>query len=233
LNRVKVLQQALDGRVKPVYLEIGVQRGLAFRLISADEKIAVDPAFRLSARSRRRADAKARATHYFETTSDDFFARETAFLEQRGIDVALVDGLHTYEQALRDVENTLRYLRDDGVVVLHDCNPAKRWIACSAAERADFLAQHHWRRTPWSGDVWKAIVHLRSTRHDLRIAVLKCDFGVGIVRKGSPESRLSYSPAQIEALNYADLAADRDRLLNLKRPAYLSEFLNMSPIEAR
>jgi hypothetical protein len=48
--------------------------------------------------------------------------------------------------------------------------------------------------------VWKAIVYLRSTRHDLRIAVLNCDRGVGIVRKGLPESRLSYSAAQIEAL---------------------------------
>ena len=70
----------------------------------ADEKIAVDPAFKLSARSRRLADAKARATHYFETTSDAFFANETAFLEQHHIDVALIDGLHTYEQVVRDVE---------------------------------------------------------------------------------------------------------------------------------
>jgi hypothetical protein len=36
---------------------------------------------------------------------------------------------------------------------------------------------------------------------------------------------LSYSTAQIEALNYADLAADRERLLNLKPPAHLGEFL--------
>ncbi|MFW3116047.1 hypothetical protein MHAE_19981, partial [Mycobacterium haemophilum DSM 44634] len=68
------------------------------------------------------------------------------------------------------------------------------------------------------GDVWKAIVHLRSTRPDLRIAVLDCDFGVGIIRKGSPERPLSYSAEQVAALNYADLAADRERLLNLKPP---------------
>jgi hypothetical protein len=80
----------------------------------------------------------------------------------------------------------------------------------------------------WNGDVWKAIVYLRSMRHDLRVAVLKCDQGVGIVRKGSPESRLSYSPAQIEALTYADLKADRERLLNLKPPRYLGEFLGES-----
>jgi hypothetical protein len=231
VNRIKAVQQALDGRARRIYLEIGVSRGEAFRRITADEKIAVDPAFKLSARSRRLASAKARATHYFETTSDAFFANETAFLDQHGIDVALIDGLHTYGQVVRDVENTLRYLRDDGVIVLHDCNPAHASIACPATSHADFLAQNHWvRRTTgwglnWSGDVWKAIVHLRSTRDDLRIAVLKCDFGVGIIRKGFPESRLSYSAAQIEALNYSDLVADRERFLNLKPPEYLGEFL--------
>jgi len=226
VNRIKAVQQALDGRARRVYLEIGVCRGVAFRHITADEKIAVDPAFKLSARARRLADAKARATHYFETTSDAFFANETAFLEQHGIDVALIDGLHTYRQVVRDVENTLRYLRDDGVIFLHDCNPANASIAFPATSYADFRAQHRWRdllwvsRPLWSGDVWKAIVHLRSTRHDLRITVLNCDLGVGVVRKGVPESRLPYSAAQIEALNYADLAADRDRLLNLKPPSF-------------
>jgi hypothetical protein len=236
VNRIKAVQQALDGRAKRVYLEIGVSHGSALRRIAADEKIAVDPAFKLSARSRRLADAKARATHYFETTSDAFFASETAFLEQHGIDVALIDGNHTYGQVVRDVENTLRYLRDDGVIFLHDCNPANASIAYPATSYADFRVrlgekpEDRWRVLGvtialWSGDVWKAIAYLRSTRHDLRIAVLKCDFGVGIIRKGSPESRLSYSAAQIEALDYADLAADRDRLLNLKPPGYLGEFL--------
>ena len=235
MNRTKAVQQALDGRARRVYLEIGVSRGMTFRRITADEKIAVDPAFKLSARSRRLADAKARATHYFETTSDAVFTNKTAFLEQHGIDVALIDGLHTYKHVVRDVENTLRYLRDDGVIVLHDCNPANASIACPATSYADFRAQHSWwnllwvTRPPWTGDVWKAIVQLRSTRHDLRVAVLNCDHGVGVVRKGSPESRLSYSPAQIEALDYADLAADRDRLLNLKPPSYLGEFLASEP----
>jgi hypothetical protein len=52
----------------------------------------------------------------------------------------------------------------------------------------------------WSGNVWKAIAQLRSLRHDLRIAVLDCDFGVGIMRKGFPESRLSYPAAQSGAV---------------------------------
>jgi hypothetical protein len=114
VNRIKAVQRVLDERESRVYLEIGVSHGWALRRITAGEKIAVDPAFKVSARSRRKADAKARAAHYFEMTSDAFFENEAAFLEQRGIDVALIDGLHTYEQVVRDVENTLRYLRDDG-----------------------------------------------------------------------------------------------------------------------
>ncbi|MEB4212029.1 class I SAM-dependent methyltransferase [Mycobacterium sp. 94-17] len=233
MDRIEVVQSALKGRVRPLYLEIGVSRGSAFRRISADEKIGVDPAFKLSARARRDAGAKARATRYVETTSDAFFAGETGLLESRGIDVALIDGNHTYAQALRDVENTLRYLRDDGVVVVHDCNPASARIGVPAASYAEFCAKSRVRQLlspvvqlAWSGDVWKTIVNLRSTRDDVRVAVLDCDRGVGIVRKGSADSRLSYSAGQIEALGYADLAADRRGLLNLKPPTYLDEFLN-------
>jgi hypothetical protein len=225
VDRVEAVQQALERRAKPVYLEVGVAQGAAFRHIAADEKIAVDPAFKMSTRTRRRADAKARITNYFETTSDAFFDDQPTFLEQREIDVALIDGLHTYKQAVRDVENTLRYLRDDGIILMHDCNPANASVAFPATSYADFRAQNHWWNINWTGDVWKSIVYLRSFRHDLQIAVLDCDFGVGIVRKGSSDSRLSYSAEQIEALDYADLAADRNRLLNLKPPAYLVDFL--------
>lgn len=227
MNRIKAVQQALDGRSRPVYLEIGVSRGTAFRRITAGEKIAVDPAFKLSPRTRRRADAKANATHYFEMTSDAFFANETAFLKQRRIDVALIDGLHTYGQVVLDVENTLRYLRDDGIIFLHDCNPTRASVAYPADSYAEFRAHHRWWEIDWVGDVWKAIVYLRSTRQDLRIAVLNCDWGIGMVRRGVPVSLLSLSPSQIEALSYADLDAGRDHLLNLKPPAYLSDFLGL------
>jgi len=227
MNRVKAVERALAGRVSPVYLEIGVSKGLAFRRIGADEKIAVDPAFRLSPRSRALADAKARVTHYFETTSDDFFTTQSGFLEQRPVDVALIDGLHTYEQVVRDVENTLRYLRDDGVIFLHDCNPPFELAGRRAESWEDFVGQQSGPLVIgiWNGDVWKAIVQLR-TRPDLLVGVLKCDQGVGFVRKGRPESTLPYTVDQVAALTYADLKADRRRLLNLRPPRYLDAFLS-------
>lgn len=230
VNRIRAVQQALAMRTNPVYLEIGVSRGQAFQRISADVKLAVDPAFRLTERTRELADAKGRVVQYFETTSDAFFDNETALLEQHPVDVALIDGLHTYEQVVRDVENTVRYLKDDGVIFLHDCNPPFELAGRRAESWDEFMAQQSGplKIGIWNGDVWKAIVELRSTRPDLLVGVLKCDQGVGFVRKGSPESTLPYSPEQVAALTYADLKADRTRLLNLKSPRYLGEFLAMS-----
>jgi hypothetical protein len=230
MNRIRAVQRALAIRSKPVYLEIGVSRGQAFQRISADVKIAVDPAFNLTQRTRELADAKGRETHYFEMTSDAFFDNEADFLAKHPIDVALIDGLHTYEQVVRDVEKTLRHLRDDGVIFLHDCNPpfalagrrADSWEAFMASQKGPLAIGI------WNGDVWKAIVHLRSTRPDLVVGVFKCDQGVGFVRKGTPESTLPYTVQQVEALEYPDLKADRKRLLNLKSPRYLGEFLKAS-----
>jgi len=230
VNRIRAVQKALAMRSNPVYLEIGVSRGQAFQRISADVKFAVDPAFRLTERTRELADAKGRVVQYFETTSDAFFENEKALLVRHPIDVALIDGLHTYEQVVRDVENTVRHLKDDGVIFLHDCNPPFELAGRRADSWDEFMAQQSGplKIGIWNGDVWKAIVELRSTRHDLLVGVLKCDQGVGFVRKGSPESTLPYSPEQVAELTYADLKADRTRLLNLKPPRYLGEFLAMS-----
>ena len=230
VNRFRAVQKALTMRSNPVYLEIGVSRGQAFQRISADVKFAVDPAFRLTERTRELADARGRVVRYFETTSDAFFENEKSLLAQHPVDVALIDGLHTYEQVVRDVENTVRHLTDDGVIFLHDCNPPFELAGRRADSWDEFMAQQSGplKIGIWNGDVWKAIVELRSTRPDLLVGVLKCDQGVGFVRKGSPESTLPYSPEQVAGLTYADLKADRTRLLNLKPPRYLGEFLATS-----
>jgi len=225
MNRITVAQACLDRRNSRVYLEIGVSYGAAFRRITADQKIGVDPKFAMGNRARRQAESRAKRTHYFEMTSDEFFSEESEFLAKTGVDVALIDGFHTHSQSLRDVESTLRYLRDGGVIVMHDCSPISSSSASPAASYADFRRNHHWWEWAWSGDVWKAIVHLRSTRTDVKVAVLNCDFGVGLIRKGLPESTLSFSPEEIGSMSYEALRENRKHLLNLRAPDYLEEFL--------
>jgi hypothetical protein len=59
----------------------------------------------------------------------------------------------------------------------------------------------------------------------MRVFVLDCDYGLGIVSRGIPESILEMSEARIEKLSYSDLEANRVEFLNLKAPNYFDDFL--------
>ena len=74
--------------------------------------------------------------------------------------------------------------------------------------------------------VWKTIIHLRSTKCNLKIFVLDCDYGLGIITKEKPKKLLEYTPAEIKNLTYKDLDCNRKNLLNLKNPNFLYKFLN-------
>ncbi len=229
LTKEDILQAVLDDLGRGTYLEVGVRRGASFGGIFAALKIGVDPRLSLNRRARlrhllRQKVLGLRAERLFEMTSDRFFGQAEALVPGLRIDAALVDGLHTYDQSRRDVDNILRYLAPRGVVVLHDCNPTTAAMAYPASSLAEAVAARPagWSGQ-WTGDVWKTIVHLRARRTDLHVLTLDCDFGVGVVTRGHPESRLDLTPAEIAALGYEDLAARRPELLNLKGP---EEFLS-------
>jgi glycosyltransferase involved in cell wall biosynthesis len=230
-SKETIVQSVLDRIGGGTYLEIGVRRGRSFAPISARRKIGVDPRLPLTPLRRlghllARRLPGSRSPLWFGLTSDAFFRRHARLLAGSPIDVALVDGLHTYEQALRDVDHCLEHLSPGGVVVMHDCNPTTPAMAHPApsVEAVRALGLPGWDGR-WCGDVWKAVVHLRSLREDLRVFVLDCDYGVGVVTRGVPESRLGYSPAEVAALGYADLEANRTELLNLRPPDHLQAFL--------
>lgn len=227
MDRSLVIQQfikKLDR--KTTYVEIGVRTGDAFFTVKADHKIAIDPSFAFSRWKQFRCLVKNPSNlhnKFFEITSDHFFEKFSPTILAKGIDVAFVDGLHTYEQSLRDTMNCLRYLKDDGVVILHDCNPESADAATPLGSGDD--RDNAVYRGIWNGDVWKTIAYLRATRKDLHVFVLDCDFGVGVILKTHPESTLAYSAADIDKMTYAELKKDRKTILNLKDPGYLYDFL--------
>lgn len=217
ITRTAVLQRFIDATGANRYLEIGVERGINFLQIRAGSKFAVDPEFKIPGGAR-----DFDGHHFFEMASDAFFASPPQELVESGIDVALVDGLHTYEQALRDVENCLRYLRPGGLVVMHDCLPAS---AAEAAPTMEAARATPGFRNAWTGDVYKAVIHLRAMRPDLFVAVLDADHGIGIVTKGAPERVLDMSPEQIAKLSFTNLKAAAGHLLNLKPASWFEVWL--------
>ncbi|MDJ0843862.1 MAG: class I SAM-dependent methyltransferase [Crocosphaera sp.] len=215
INRTTIIQNLIEQKQAKIYLEIGVSTGNNFLQIRADKKMAVDPQFKIPG-----GYASDESTNYYEITSDDFFVTQSDILETNGLDVVFVDGLHTYEQSLKDVLNSLEYLNEGGIILMHDCNPSSKASAHPVLSEARQMPGFN---NAWMGDVWKAIVYLRSLRSDLSVFVLDCDCGVGIVQKKSPESMLNYSQEAIDNLSYEDLEADRANLLNLKKPDYSIE----------
>ena len=150
-NRIAIVNLLLAHKPGSRYLEIGCDRNEAFDAVIAEDKIGVDPA--------------RGGTH--RLTSDEFFQRNSG----QQWDVVFIDGLHTYEQAGRDVRNALRHIHRDGWIVLHDMYPR------------DWLEEHVPSITSgaWTGDVWKLAFELSQSK-DIEFRLLKIDLGVGVIR---------------------------------------------------
>ena len=106
-----------------MYLEIGVDTGACFLRLKARKKIAVDPKIKSSTNKKFRYCFKNICSifnEYYEVPSDDFFAAQESLLSRHRLDVVLIDGLHTYSQSLRDFEHSLKWLKDGGVIMMHD-----------------------------------------------------------------------------------------------------------------
>jgi len=140
-----------------VYLEIGVDAGRTLTLARPPTlALGVDP-------TAKEGRPFAAPTRLFPVESDVFFASGQAAeaLAGRTVDLAFVDGLHLFEQALRDFIHVERHASSGAVVLFHDCLP----LTPATASR---------NRTTgfWSGDVWKIIPILRRLRPDLTVFLI-------------------------------------------------------------
>jgi hypothetical protein len=230
VDRIQIAQAALNAAGRGNYLEIGVRKGESFIPLRAARKWGVDPDPHLNwkrlAKSRLISLLYLKHQEIFKETSDEFFKKHDRLLRKHGIDVSLIDGLHSYEQALRDVLNCLDYLKPNGVILMHDCNPANEIMALPAAGYAEIAARNipNWAGL-WCGDVYKAVIHLRAMRDDLNVFVLDCDYGVGVVSRGHSAEKLSHSERDIQEMDYGFFEKNRKKLLGLRPPDYIYEFL--------
>lgn len=202
--RVAIVAAELRRRSRPRYLEIGVDTGVLFLHVRARHKTGVDPVGAVRPMKRLLHPNSLLRGSLLTVTSDAFFA---ALAPDARFDVIFVDGDHGFEQSLRDVEHALDHLAEDGVVLVHDCDPPTAEAASADPRDA--------RGGPWCGEVFKTIATLRATRPDLIVEVLEIDFGVGVIRRGT-SAPLDIDPAQIASMSFTDLAADRERLLGIR-----------------
>ena len=135
-------------------IEIGVFKGKSLTLARPPTLvIGVDP----SATVESTIGAE---THLFAETSDAFFARRgpEALLAGRPLGLGFIDGLHLFEQALRDFINLEAWCGPRSVLVIHDTLPLDEWTQ----QRSRATGFH-------TGDVWKLVACLRHYRPDLDV----------------------------------------------------------------
>lgn len=129
------------------YLEIGTETGVTFDRIRAKQKVGVDP------------DKEARATHYM--TSDEFFEQNT-----QKFDVIFIDGDHHATQVLKDFNNAVDALSENGVIFVHDLYPYTEEMG-SPDKPTD--------GRPWCGDGYKMLDW--ANRHGVENHTLNENFG--------------------------------------------------------
>ena len=172
LNRWDVINTLITKNNYKSYLEVGTQDPNSnFCKIQAEHKVSVDPF--------------PRGEVTFIGTSDEYF---TSITDDIKYDIIFIDGLHHNDQVLRDIENSLNHLSDNGTIVCHDCLPT-----------TELMQSRDDNGGEWTGDVWKAIAELRVERIDLDIKVIDTDFGCGLIKPGTNipymtnENYLTYS----------------------------------------
>ena len=152
-----LMLRSLHRYLRPrTYLEIGFKHGRSAALaLPSTRVIAVDP-------RPRQAIAVQGRLHLETVTSDEFFTDQQGEIlrANRPVDLAFIDGLHTFDQVVRDFFNVARCCHWSSIVLIHDCLPRRYKDATSVETGSE-----------WAGEVWKAVYLLTRERRDLRVCV--------------------------------------------------------------
>lgn len=212
VRRLRAVRDLLGARR---YLEIGVSKGATFHAVDFARQVAVDPRFRFD------PDAHAAPNRvYHQVTSDTFFAR-LAGPEER-FDLIFVDGLHTFEQTLRDLISALAVLAPGGALLIDDVLPNDVYSALRDQRQAvQARAAAGGAGKSWHGDVYKVVFAL----HDLFPMLDYRTFS----DRGNPQTLVIRRPRPDFAPRFDDLEAiSRLGYFDMRQPPNLA-VLKLAP----
>ena len=181
-TRFDIVQNIINKKNYKKYLEIGCERDELFNHIDCEKKVGVDP---VSGGTIRK-------------TSDQFFSSNNDYF-----DCIFIDGLHEYKQVRKDILNSLKFLNEDGIILLHDCLPNNYFDQA--------VPRCQWN---WNGDVWKAIVESRKLK-EIDVYTCNADFGIGVIIKRPNRNLLNSTNKNSSLLKFEDYFHNHKNLMNI------------------
>ena len=181
-TRQFIIQDIINRKSYKSYLEIGCFDNELFNYVKCNKKVGVDPY--IGGTIRKTSDK------FFDTNTDKF-------------DCIFIDGLHTYSQVKKDIDNSLKILNTNGIILLHDCLPNNYF------EQATPRSQY-----TWNGDVWRAIVECR-TKEYLDTYTCYADFGIGVIFNRKNRSILNINNNNFSKIKFEEYFHNYKKLMNL------------------
>jgi hypothetical protein len=194
ISRDKVIQGVLSLFNNPNYLEIGVSEGATFHNVTAAQKVAVDPRFRFDVSAVEKNNPEA---SYHPVTSDEYFG--SIIEETEKFDVIYIDGLHTFDQTLRDFANSIAHLATGGIIVIDDVLPSSYF---ASIRDLDVLYKLRSAQVApdgaWMGDVYRLVYFIQNFYQSFSYRTIKDNHGQLVVWN---KSRPSVPQATVETIS--------------------------------
>ena len=210
-NRHEVINSLTKASDK--YLEIGVEYGQTFKNVHFKNKIGVDPDPKFELESEKTNDNNNdnndnnndnnNENSLKVMTSDDFFKSNNEMF-----DVIFIDGMHQTEYFLKDINNSIECLKDDGIIFIDDILPM------SYFEQLKIPRKHYYEKgilkygEPWTGDVWKVLFYiLKNHLNDIDFTYFNNQYyrGVGMLKI---INKFKIQEESIEEINTYDYCYD-------------------------
>ena len=204
LTRSDVINEILCLFESPRYLEIGVNQGATFHAVKATRKVAVDPKFVFSQPPVSTADCS-----YHEISSDTYFGK----IAQRDdiFEVIFLDGLHTFEQTLRDLITALSHLAPSGVIVIDDVVPNSYHASLPSSLEARAVREHLKISDPsWMGDVYKLVFFVQTFFQTFSYATIQESHGQMVMWRNARDRVSERSIATFHDIDFAYTILHRD-----------------------
>jgi hypothetical protein len=175
-------------------------------------------------------------------TSQVFFAMNEYFWNKK-YDVIFIDGFHFSPIVNQEIQESLKILNEDGVIILHDTTPNKE--ASGSVEEAPFVGWLKYVSYPQfhnyepdegypyasefpgypesNGDVWKSVVKIRMEENDLRVASIQ-GHCCSLIKRGKQKLLKKVEKKEINWNYYIN---NFNEIFNPINPSDITEFLNI------